>query len=241
MKIAQPSADHKSQNVEESPNLVEMAQQLQQFVDQAARQGMTLHETEKGVLAMVLKMGGVAIDALLQMQGDGDLGETVQTEDGQTLVRSEEPVRRPLRTVFGEHCFSAYVYSPGLKKKIALRPIDARLNLPEGKGSYLWEEFSQYFCVEQAFGQAADALETVLGQKASVDTLERTNQRLGDQAESFLDSLPPVPAEEEGELFVTSADGKGVPLIQEEVPAAPVHGPQPARPHNRRMATLACV
>ena len=146
-----------------------------------------------------------------------------------------------MRSVFGEHTFETYVYAPGPKQKIALRPIDARLNLPAGKYSYLLEEFTQYFCVEQAFGQAADAFQTVLGQKLSVDTLERTNGRVGEQARDYLDALPRPPVEEEGELLVATADGKGVPLIRDNVPALPVHGPKPSRPGNRRMATLACV
>ena len=235
MNISQTPLDDKSEN------LLDMAQQLQRFVHQAAQQGSSLYETEKSILATVLRMGHLATDAFLQLQGDGDLGGTVQTEDGQTLVRSQQPVARPLRTVFGEHTFTAYVYLPGPKKQIALRPIDARLNLPAGKGSYLWEEFSQYFCVEQAFGQSAAALETVLGQKVSVDTFERTNRRLGEQAEQFLDTLPAPPPDEEGALLVATADGKGVPLIREQVDTAPVHGPKPPRPNNRRMATLACV
>jgi hypothetical protein len=226
---------------DKTENLVDMAIQLQQSVEQAAAGGDSLYETEKNILAMVLEMGHLATDRFLQLQGDGDLGPTVGTEDGVTLQRSESPRRRPLRTVFGEHAFDAYVYSPGEKQAIALRPIDARLNLPAGKFSYLLEEFSQYFCVEQAFGQAADAFHTVLGQKLSVDTLERTNQRVGGQAETYLGALPTIAAEEEGKLLVATADGKGVPLIREGVEAPPVHGPKPSRPGNRRMATLACV
>lgn len=235
MNIAQSPGSDKSEN------LLDMAQQLQAFVVVAAQQGKSLYETEKSVLATVLKMGHLATDTFLHLQGDGNLGETASTESGQTLFRSDQPVDRAVRTVFGEHRLAAYVYAPGPKKKIALRPIDARLNLPAGKGSYLWEEFSQYFCVEQAFGQAADALRIVLGQTLSVDTLERTNQRLGPQAEAFLDTLPAPPPDEEGELLVATADGKGVPLIRESTATIPVHGPKPARPHNRRMATLACV
>jgi hypothetical protein len=221
--------------------LVDMAFELQEFVDQAAADGESLYKTEKGILAQVLKMGHLAIDRLLQRQGDGDLGPTVQTADGVELQRSASPVQRPLRTVFGEHAFEAYVYAPGPKQKIVLRPIDARLNLPAGKYSYLLEEFSQYFCVEQAFGQAADSFHAVLGQRLSVDTLERTNGRVGEQAADYLDALPTPPVEEEGELLVATADGKGVPLIRENVEAPAVHGPKPSRPGNRRMATLACV
>ena len=221
--------------------LVDLAIELERFVEQAAVHGDSLYETEKSVLAKVLKMGRLAIDRFLQGQGDGDLGLTVRTEDGVELQRSESPIRRPLRTVFGEHAFEAYVYAPDPKQKIALRPIDARLNLAAGKYSYLLEEYSQYFCVEQAFGQAADSFHTVLGQKLSVDTLERTNQRVGEQARDYLDDLPTPPAEEEGELLVATADGKGVPLIRDDVETPPVHGPKPSRPGNRRMATLACV
>ena len=221
--------------------LVEMAVELEHFVDQSAADGESLYETEREILAKVLKMGHLAIDRFLQHQGDGDLGPTVQTADGVELQRSESPVERPLRTVFGEHAFDAYVYTPGPKQKIALRPIDARLNLAAGKYSYLLEEYSQYFCVEQAFGQAADSFHTVLGQKLSVDTLERTNQRVGEQAHDYLDELPTPPVEEEGELLVATADGKGVPLIRDNVETPPVHGPKPSRPGNRRMATLACV
>ena len=235
MNIAQRNPDGKTDS------LLDLAQQLQQFVQQSAQHGKSLYETEKSILATVLRMGHLATDTFLQLQGDGDLGQTIQTDDGQTLSRCPQPVDRPLRTVFGEHTFAAYVYSPGSKKKITLRPIDARLQLSEKKGSYLWEEFSQYFCVEQAFGQAADALKTVLGQNIPVDTLERTNQRLGDQAADFLSSLATPPASEEGELLVATADGKGVPLIREQTEATAVHGPKPSRPNNRRMATLACV
>ena len=235
MKIAHSISANKTER------LVDLAVELQQFVDQAAADGESLYETEKGILAKVLKMGHLATDRFLQRQGDGDLGPTVQTADGVELQRSESPAQRPLRTVFGEHVFDAYVYTPGPKQKIALRPIDARLNLPAGKCSYLLEEFSQYFCVEQAFGQASDSFQTVLGQKLSVHTLERTNQRVGEQAADYLDALPTPPVEEEGELLVATADGKGVPLIRENVAAPPVHGPKPSRPGNRRMATLACV
>ena len=78
---------------------------------------------------------------------------------------------------------------PQAESRFTLR-IDARVNLPAGRYSYLLEKFTQYFCVEQAFGQAADAIQAVLGQKRSVDTLERTNQRVGEQARDYLDALP---------------------------------------------------
>jgi hypothetical protein len=134
----------------------------------------------------------------------------------------------------------AYVYAPGPKKKIALRPIDARLSLPEGEYSYLLEEFSQYFCIEQAFETSRRGVEKVFGQSIPVDSLERISQRMAGEAEVFLDNLEAPPAEEEGELLVLTADSNGVPLLQRDRPQRPVFDESPGW-GNRVMATLGCV
>jgi hypothetical protein len=220
--------------------LEKLAAELDGYVRTAVDLCRRQYDVERDVLSQAIRIGRAAMDLYLQLQGNGDLGPTVSTAAGEELERSSEPVARPLRTVFGEHTFDAYVYAPGAKQKIVLRPIDARLQLPAGKFSYLYEEFSQYFCVEQAFGTATERLEAVLGQKTSVDSLESINRRLGEQAEEFLENLPVPPAAKEGELFVATSDGKGVPLVKADAERIPVFETR-ARPGNRRMATLGCV
>ncbi len=222
-------------------SLVELAEELELSVRKAVQRGKALYEMEKNIFAHVLQIGHRAIEEILFLQGDGDLGACVMTADGRRLERSEKPAPRPLRTVFGEHTIHAYVYAAGAHEAIELRPVDARLSLPRGKCSYFFEEFSQYFCVDQAFGQASQGLATVLRQDVSVDTLERINRRLGGQAEACLDQLPTPPAQEEGELLVFTADGKGVPLVQADAPRGPAFDNKGERPGNRRMATLAAV
>ena len=229
-----------SQNEIKSKSLVEMAEQLEAEVREAAREGKSLYEMEKDIFARALQIGHAALEQLLILQGDGDLGESVVTAEGRRLERSEEAVDRPLRTVFGEHTIRAYVYAAGAHQAIELRPVDARLSLPPGRCSYFFEEFSQYFCVDQAFGQASQGLVTVLRQEVSVNLLERINRRMGEQAEGFLDRLPTPPAEEEGELLVFTADGKGVPLVKADAQRVPAFD-KAKRPGNRRMATLAAV
>src|SRR5947209_78457 len=100
-------------------------------------------------------MGRAAVNLFLENQGNGDLGETVTTDEGTLLHRSDQPQPRALRTIFGEHCFKSYGYARGTHRTIELRPIDARLNLLPDKASALLEEFSQLFCVEKAFGVGA--------------------------------------------------------------------------------------
>jgi len=223
-----------------SKSLVDLAEQLEASIREASQRGQSLYEVEKDTWARTLQIGHAAIEQLLMLQGDGDLGESVTTAEGQRLERSEEPIERPLRTVFGEHVVRAYVYAAGAHEAIQLRPVDARLSLPPGRCSYFFEEFSQYFCVDQAFGQASQGIATVLRQEVSVDTLQRINRRMGEQAEEFLDRLPTPPIKEEGELLVFTADGKGVPLVKADAQRVPAFD-KAERPGNRRMATLAAV
>jgi len=229
-----------AQNEIKSKSLVELAGQLEASIREAAREGKSLYEVEKDTFGRMLQIGHAAIEQLLMLQGDGDRGANVVTADGRRLERSAEPAERPLRTVFGEHTVRAYVYAAGAHEKIELRPVDARLSLPAGRCSYFFEEFSQYFCVDQAFGQASQGLATVLRQEVSVDTLERINRRMGEQAEGFLDRLPTPAAKAEGALLVFTADGKGVPLVKADAQRVPAFD-QAERPGNRRMATLASV
>jgi hypothetical protein len=229
-----------SPGVGKSDTLVDLAKGLTEFIQRGVRDGLSFDEVERGILNQVLDMGFVAANLFLEGQGDGDLGASVETADGTILYRSESAVQRPLRTIFGEHCFAAYVYSPGSKRKIALRPIDARLNLPEGKASYLLQEFSQLFCVEKAFAVGARQFATVFRQQLSVDVLEDINRAMGAQAEPFLEHVPTPPRAEEGAILVTTADNKGVPLVREDAEQVPVFESK-ERPGNRRMATLGCV
>jgi len=228
-----------SPGIGKADTLVDLAKDLLAFVRRGVRDGVSFDEMERGILDKVLDMGGAAVNLFLTAQGDGDLGANVETEDGTVLYRSESPVQRPLRTIFGEHRFEAYVYSPGCKRKIELRPIDARLNLPEGKASYLLQEFSQLFCVEKAFAVGARQFATVFRQPLSVDVLEDINRAMGGQADCYLEHLPIPPRAEEGAILVATADNKGVPLLQEDAEQLPVFD-EKERPGNRRMATLGC-
>jgi hypothetical protein len=223
-----------------SATLDKLTEDLEGFVLQAAHDGSSFNALERGILDRLLVMGRSAVDLFLCLQGDGDLGPSIEADDGAVLHRSDTVQNRPVRTIFGEHVFQQFVYSQGSKRKIELRPIDARINLPEGKASYLLQEFTQLFCVEKAFAVGARQFETVFRQKLSVDVLEDINRDMGAQADRFLDALPTPPAAKEGALLVATADGKGVPLVRADAEKVPAFE-EKDRPGNRRMATLGCV
>ena len=222
--------------------LLEMAEELGEFVESAAAGGGTLREVERGAFDRLLKMGHAVVEQFLTLQGNGDLGETAANE-GQTLYRSAKPVVRPLRTIFGQHVFSAYVYRKRAHPHtpIVFRPIDVRMSLSPGRWSHLLEEFTQLFCIDEAYAPAAEAFERIFRQRLSVDTLEQVNCRMGGEAAEFLDRLGAPPAAEEGELLVATADGKGAPMVKADALRLRCFEERPSRPGNRRMATLAGV
>ena len=68
-------------------DLSAMAGDLASFVQQAAVEGKAAHEVEKGVWERVLAIGRQATGHFFRMQGDGDVGETVEMPDGEELRR----------------------------------------------------------------------------------------------------------------------------------------------------------
>jgi hypothetical protein len=219
-----------------------LAEHLAPLAREASSAGILIQDFERGLFGGLLAVGKKVMDAFLEAQGNGDQGNIVAHED-QTLHRSDEPVCRPLRTIFGQHQFLTYVYRAGtdLKSTIVLRPVDERLGLTCDRYSPLLQEFSMLFCCEQAFHGSVEAFFQVFGQKLNVDTLEKVSRRVADRAETFVQNREAPPPAEEGELLVMTADGKGVPLVKQDAQRLRVFEEKPQRPGNRRMATLAAV
>ena len=224
-----------------SETIAQLTDDLVGFVRQSVRDGSRFDDVERGLFQRLLHIGGVAADLFLQAQGDGDLGPTVRTAEGVDLHRSPAVQKRDVRSIFKEHTFDSFVYSRGAKQRIDLRPIDARVGLPRRKESFLFQEFSQLFCVEKAFAVGARQFERIFGQRISVAVLEDINRDMGEQADRFLDEELATPAApDEGELLVLTADAKGVPLVRADARRVPAFDAK-ERPGNRRMATLGCA
>src|SRR5437899_2911370 len=68
----------------------EMVGKLGTFVEEAAHNGMPVHEVETGLWEQLRQMGFQYLGQFFAMAGDGDMGETVSTEDGKEWQRLEE-------------------------------------------------------------------------------------------------------------------------------------------------------
>jgi hypothetical protein len=136
-----------------------------------------------------------------------------------------------------------YVYAQRLGQKIEFAELDARLALPESKFSYLLQDWDQNFSMEQPFAKVSQTVERILGLQQHVDSLERMNRHMTQPVEAYQAAQTTPPREEEGEILVQTADGKGVP-IRRPADAPPIEdhehrsGPKPDR---KKMATVAAV
>lgn len=222
--------------------LADSMEQLQRFVQEAARQGMAAHECEHGIFRRLLAMGRQLFNEFLRMQGTGDVGEEFTLPDDDVVQRAAELHDREYTNIFGTFTLCRTVYSVGPHQTLVV-PLDARLQLPDSKFSHLLQSWDQLVATEQPYRQVSRVFETIFELRQHVDSLERTSRRLAPDAEAFCWSRPVPLAAEEGEILVESADGKGVP-IRRAADASPIedhqHRPGP-KPDRKRMATIGAV
>jgi hypothetical protein len=222
-----------------NPELQNSLQALHALIQQAAQDGTPVHEVERAIWQQVLRIGRQALQQFFTLHGSGDQGDTVRLADGRALDRLPERHARRYVSIFGAFVLRRTAYGSREGQKIEFVPLDNRLQLPASAFSYVLQDWDQALCAEEAFGQVNTTIARMLGLKQSVDSLEHMNQDLAEQATPFRLNQPPPPAAEEGQLFVVSADGKGVVLRRDpEDPAPAAYRTKGDKASQKRMATV---
>jgi hypothetical protein len=222
-----------------NPELRQALTQLHALIHQAARDSTALHEVERLIWQQILRIGRQALQLFLDLQGTGDQGDTVRLPDGRALDRLPDPHPRRYVSIFGPFLLQRTAYGSREGQKIDFVPLDNRLQLPASVFSYVLQDWDQALCAEDAFGQVNTTIARMLGLKQSVDSLEHMNQEMAEQATPFRLNRPLPPADEEAEVFVLSADGKGVVLRRgPDDPAPAAYRTKGDKASQKRMATV---
>jgi hypothetical protein len=175
-------------------------------------------------------------------QGTGDIGPEVTLPDGSSARRLPEAHARTYRSVFGDFTLSRACYGSREGQAIAFVPLDNRLQLPESDYSYLLQRWDATLGCESAFGRVRDTLLDILGVEQPVDSLERINRHTASPVGAFRDSRPLPEAEQEGEVFVLSADGKGIPMRRDPDDAKPkAKRSKGDKANKKRMAVVGAI
>lgn len=226
----------------ENAQLRKILNEMVVAIREAAQLGTPIHEVERTVWQQVLLIGHEALKSFLALLGTGDLGNSINLPDGRVCQRLPELHQRRYISVFGEFQLQRTAYGSREGQKIEFVPLDNRLQLPASAFSYLLQEWDQSMCVEEAFGQASRTMERMLGLKQAVDSLERMNMQMAESVAAYRAERTLPSAEEEGEILVSSADGKGVVMRRppgEQAP--PAHRSKGEKASRKEMAIVGAV
>jgi len=210
------------------------------FVRQAAADGRSIDEVERGLWESLLALGHTLLAAYVEGVGPGDVGDTLAYE-GRDLRRLACPHDRRYVSVFGELMISRYVYGTRETQKHDVVPTDALLGLPEGDFSHLLQEWDQAFCVQGSYEESRRTVERVLGIGQSVRSLEQMNVSMAESVPAFRESQPAPPAKEEGSILVLTADGKGVPMRRDAERDPPAVRGRRRKGEKANKKRMACV
>jgi hypothetical protein len=205
----------------------EQFEKMCEFMQQSSEQGQRIDQVERGLFPQAMEMCLHMLSAFVDAHGDGDEGAEIEAED-RTLRRLQEPHDKRYLSIFGELIIPRVVYGTREGQAIEWVPLDADLGLPAGENSYVLEDWLQRLCVKEAYGEAVSDLRAWLGTTVSVRTAEGINRKLATYSEGYRLSQGLPSPEEDEEILVVSADGKGVPMrrpleqrLREEGAAAP--------------------
>jgi len=185
------------------------------FLEACLCESKRLDEVERGLHERLRELGLGLLDDYVKGAGDGDCGATVR-RNGRELKRSQKLHVKKYHSIFGLLKISRYVYCAREKQAAEYIPTDEHLKLPTAEQSYVLEDWSQRLTTNQPYAEARDILRELLGVEISVRALEHMNQRLAKHVNRYWESASAPPPEEEGEILVVSADGKGVPMRQNQ-------------------------
>lgn len=227
----------------QSPAFAKELEQLENYIKQSAIDGIALHTVELGIWRRVLEIGRNALGLYLSLQGDGDVGEILELETGQSVRRLPSVHRREYQSVFGGFSLERYVYGSREGQKIKCAPFDSRLQLPESKFSYLLQDWDQSLVAESPHMQVSATLSRILGFEQSSDSLERMNRQMSQSVAPFEAARPASPIAAPGQIIVGSADGKGVPIRHPaDSPTIAGHRPKKGpKPNRKKMAVVGAV
>jgi hypothetical protein len=200
--------------------------------------GTGIHEIEKSLFDALLKMGHQALSLLFDLCGSGDVGQSVCLDNAREVNRLAVPHVKPYLSIFGPFEISRYVYGQREGQKIEHIPLDAHLQLPRNKFSYLLQDWDQLLAVETPYLRVSETLIRIFGLTVPVHSLERGNRDLADSTEAYWYDQEVTEAAEDDQIVVCSADCKGVVIrkSQEEKAACQREEAHSHRPASFEMA-----
>jgi hypothetical protein len=188
--------------------------------------GLTADAMERDLWKAMLQLGRGLMAAFLVRRAEEVAPEHVCLSEMQVLPPHDDSPRS-YDCVFGKIGFERrYYYRPGQ----GAFPVDADLNLPKEGCSDLLREWQERLGASLPYTEANSILEEFLGRPFSNRVLQQALQEDSQHVLDFYEQADPHLPDPHATILVVQADGKGVPLVKNSPPQAPVRPGKGARP-----------
>ncbi|MBF5058545.1 ISKra4 family transposase [Candidatus Neptunochlamydia vexilliferae] len=200
-----------------------IAQAKKQFEDilkyvQEEAQNQQINEVEKGIFRSLLELGLTFLRIFLQQKGVGYKGRVHLDKEGNERSYHSKKNKKYL-SIFGKISILRACY--WTKEKGEIYPLDTELNMPKIEHSYVLQEWGAILGSEEPYKKSAKFLETILGIPLWGSTIETIIQRAGIDAPNFYKERQEPFKKSEKEIFVATADGKGIVMKKGELEKPP--------------------
>lgn len=171
-----------------------------------------LFTVELTLFHMLLGLGRTLLREVVERHGGGKVDGPIIRNQKVLPFHMEKPTN--YLSIFGEiEIRRAYYWKRGEK---GFFPLDATLNLPRRKYSYLLEKWIQADIAEEPYEKAVSRYVELLNIPVSKLGQENVALESGDAFDEFYQQKPPFDPEIEGDILGVEADGKGVRMIPSE-------------------------
>lgn len=173
-----------------------------------------MHEVEKHLFRQLQQLGRGLLEAFVAQSGTGyEAGNPPVSEEGVAL-EYKETRESPYVSIFGEITIprAAYAHPEGGR----VYPLDAQLNLPDHKYSYLLLKWLQASSADQDYRKAVDHFNEIFDFSFFPELPQRQGRPVAAYVESFYAQVDPPSPQKEGSHIAVSADGKGVRILRSE-------------------------
>ena len=179
----------------------------------ASANNLKAHEMEEIIHKQILKIGKNLMLSYFENIENNDVGCELVNDDG-VVFKKHNIITKDYYSVFGKLKIDRRSYnSKGLKSVI---PLDLQCNLPSKTYSYYLQDIMNSISLQNTFTETKHILKKVL----HLDIYEKPLEDLTSSASIYYDEYYLAKdvsrLNNEGEIQVTSYDGKGVPMIKKE-------------------------
>jgi hypothetical protein len=171
-------------------------------------------DVERHVFRQLQHLGLHLVDAFVKQSGTGYKANNPPRSEDDRRLEFKGYIESPYFSIFGELKIKRAAYANTANEYFY--PLDAQLNLPAQKYSYLLDQWTLARSAETDYREAVQLLNEMFDFSFFASMPQRLGAKVANTVDAFYEQSPAPPADSEGSHLAISADGKGVPLRKSE-------------------------